>query len=187
MWLMTLARVCVLSVARPLHATTRPCALENFDDYRSHELPETGKLAVAAAPRSAHALIAYAGACMSNFVLPSTLARANKKPVDANIVAAATAMMILLGILISMDPQLRFPMFALRMDVEGSCGFSHRTVVQGQPWAPSLARHAHPKRERESGASAIVRRTLRLAMISPCHRAERVRLGRYHLISEFGN
>jgi hypothetical protein len=132
MWLMMLARACVLSVPRPSHDTTRPCALEIWIDYCSHELPETGKLAVAAAPRSAHVLNACATECMSNFVLPSTLARPNKKPVDANIVAAATAMMILLGILISMDPQLRFPMFALRMGVEGSSRLGQRKVVQGQ-------------------------------------------------------
>jgi hypothetical protein len=41
--------------------------------------------------------------------------------------------------------------------------------------------------ECDSGASAIRRRTLRVAMISPCYRAERIRLTRYHLISELGN
>ena len=131
MWLMMLAMVCVMPVPGG-PCTTRPSALEIWIDYRSHKLPETGKPAVAAAPRSAHALVACATTCMSSFVLPSTLVRANKKPVDADIIAAATAMMILLGILISVDPRLRFPVFALRMDVEGSSRLSHRKVVQGQ-------------------------------------------------------
>jgi hypothetical protein len=67
MWLMMLAMVCVLPVPGG-SCTTRPSALEIWIDYRSHKLPETGKPDVAAAPRSAHALVACATARMSNFV-----------------------------------------------------------------------------------------------------------------------